>query len=289
MAKVSRNAPILSVSVAAELAGMHAQTVRQYDRLGLVVASRTRGGGRRYRLNDVDKLIEIQRLSQEEGVSLSGIAHIFKLREKLEKLERARKKLERENQQLRETIELMHEKLNTQSRRQNRVFAAGSDGEVLVADRLESLRQQLRSQLGSSGQDMVLWQPRATLARELFKGSLFGEVLFGDDAEGSASSGALAGNPGALAGRPESFAGRSGSMSGHAGTLEAEAFEVPDDADRDWEPSAESDWDDETDADWEESSDWGGDSDGERTAGPRDSWDSDPDGTWAGDSDEDWE
>ena len=50
-----REAPILTVSVAAELAGMHPQTVRQYDRLGLVPAKRTRGGGRRYSLSDVDK------------------------------------------------------------------------------------------------------------------------------------------------------------------------------------------------------------------------------------------
>lgn len=95
MAKVSRTAPILSVTVAAELAGMHAQTVRQYDRMGLVVARRTRGGGRRYSLSDVDKLVEIQRLSQEEGVSLAGIAKIFELQERLEKSERARARLER--------------------------------------------------------------------------------------------------------------------------------------------------------------------------------------------------
>lgn len=86
MAKVSKTAPILTVSVAAELAGMHAQTVRQYDRLGLVVAKRTRGGGRRYSLNDVDRLTEIQRLSQDEGINLAGISRIFELRDELEKL-----------------------------------------------------------------------------------------------------------------------------------------------------------------------------------------------------------
>ena len=64
--------PVFVISVAAELAGMHAQTLRQYDRLGLVSPSRTRGGGRRYSARDVALLREVQRLSQE-GVSLAGI------------------------------------------------------------------------------------------------------------------------------------------------------------------------------------------------------------------------
>ncbi len=71
--------PVFVISVAATLAGMHAQTLRQYDRLGLVSPSRTRGGGRRYSARDVSLLREIQRLSQEEGVSLAGIQRILDL------------------------------------------------------------------------------------------------------------------------------------------------------------------------------------------------------------------
>ena len=71
------DAPIFVISVAAALAGMHAQTLRQYDRLGLVRPSRTRGGGRRYSGRDVTMLREVQRLSQEEGISLSGIQRIL--------------------------------------------------------------------------------------------------------------------------------------------------------------------------------------------------------------------
>ncbi len=71
--------PVFVISVAAELAGMHAQTLRQYDRLGLVTPSRTRGGGRRYSQRDVALLREVQRLSQEEGISLPGIARILEL------------------------------------------------------------------------------------------------------------------------------------------------------------------------------------------------------------------
>ena len=67
------------ISVAAQLAGMHPQTLRQYDRLGLVTPARTGGGGRRYSERDVDLLREVQRLSQEEGVNLAGIKRIIEL------------------------------------------------------------------------------------------------------------------------------------------------------------------------------------------------------------------
>lgn len=67
------------ISVAAELAGMHAQTLRNYDRLGLVSPERTAGGGRRYSERDVELLRAIQRLSQDEGVNLAGIKRIIEL------------------------------------------------------------------------------------------------------------------------------------------------------------------------------------------------------------------
>ena len=67
------------ISVAAELAGMHAQTLRTYDRLGLVSPQRSAGGGRRYSERDVELLREIQRLSQDEGENLAGINRIIEL------------------------------------------------------------------------------------------------------------------------------------------------------------------------------------------------------------------
>ena len=67
------------ISVAAELAGMHAQTLRTYDRLGLVSPLRSSGGGRRYSQHDVELLREVQRLSQDEGVNLAGIKRIIEL------------------------------------------------------------------------------------------------------------------------------------------------------------------------------------------------------------------
>ena len=73
------DAKVLIISVAARLAGMHPQTLRQYDRLGLVQAGRAGGGGRRYSERDVFLLREVQRLSQEDGVNLAGIKRIIGL------------------------------------------------------------------------------------------------------------------------------------------------------------------------------------------------------------------
>lgn len=77
------DARIFVISVAAELAGMHPQTLRQYDRLGLVSPGRTRGRGRRYSLRDIALLREVQRLSQDEGVNLAGVKRILELEEEL--------------------------------------------------------------------------------------------------------------------------------------------------------------------------------------------------------------
>ena len=74
------------ISVAAELAGMHAQTLRTYDRLGLVSPRRSSGGGRRYSQHDVDLLREVQRLSQDEGVNLAGIKRIIELTNQVDAL-----------------------------------------------------------------------------------------------------------------------------------------------------------------------------------------------------------
>src|SRR5882672_3439598 len=75
------------ISVAAELAGMHAQTLRTYDRLGLVSPERSSGGGRRYSQHDVDLLREVQRLSQDEGVNLAGIKRIIELTNQVDALQ----------------------------------------------------------------------------------------------------------------------------------------------------------------------------------------------------------
>jgi MerR family transcriptional regulator/heat shock protein HspR len=71
--------PVYVISVAAQLSGLHPQTLRAYDRLGLVSPGRAAGRGRRYSLRDILILREVQRLSQEEGINLSGIKRILEL------------------------------------------------------------------------------------------------------------------------------------------------------------------------------------------------------------------
>jgi MerR family transcriptional regulator, heat shock protein HspR len=81
------DAKVLIISVAARLAGMHPQTLRQYDRMGLVQPGRATGGGRRYSVRDVALLREIQRLSQDDGVNLAGIKRIIDLEQLVAELQ----------------------------------------------------------------------------------------------------------------------------------------------------------------------------------------------------------
>ena len=133
--------PVFVISVAAELAGMHAQTLRQYDRLGLVSPSRTRGGGRRYSGRDVALLREVQRLSQE-GVSLAGIQRILDLENHVSAL-RARV------DELSVELDAAHAALSTGAR----VFAVGRRGEVVTVRPGERPPRPLASQ------SLVVWRP----------------------------------------------------------------------------------------------------------------------------------
>jgi MerR family transcriptional regulator/heat shock protein HspR len=133
--------PVFVISVAAELAGMHAQTLRQYDRLGLVSPKRTRGGGRRYSGRDVALLREVQRLSQE-GVSLAGIQRILELETHVEALQ-ARVV------ELTEELDAAHAALLTR----NRIFAAGARGEVVA------VRPGQRPPRPVTSQALVVWRP----------------------------------------------------------------------------------------------------------------------------------
>src|SRR5690606_35227559 len=78
--------PVFVISVAADLAGMHAQTLRSYDREGLVSPRRTSGGGRRYSPRDIERLQQVQQLSQDEGVNRAGIRRIMELEDQVEAL-----------------------------------------------------------------------------------------------------------------------------------------------------------------------------------------------------------
>jgi MerR family transcriptional regulator/heat shock protein HspR len=88
--------PVYVISIAAELAGMHPQTLRAYDRQGLVTPGRASGRGRRYSERDVALLREVQRLSQDEGVNLAGVKRILELETQLLALQSRIKELQAE-------------------------------------------------------------------------------------------------------------------------------------------------------------------------------------------------
>jgi MerR family transcriptional regulator, heat shock protein HspR len=129
------DAPVFVISVAAALAGMHPQTLRQYDRLGIVSPGRARGRARRYSRRDIATLREVQRLSQDEGINLAGIKRILDLQREVEDLER-------EVSGLRARVAQEH-----------RVFAAGPSGDVVEVVR--GPRVPRRAEAGA----LVLWRP----------------------------------------------------------------------------------------------------------------------------------
>ncbi|NYF17936.1 MerR family transcriptional regulator/heat shock protein HspR [Microbacterium sp. AK009] len=141
---IDGDAPIFAIAAAAELSGMHPQTLRQYDRLGLVVPARTQGGSRRYSLRHVEQLREVARLSAD-GMSLPAIARLISLEQRVHDLTRRVRDLE---QQL---------EIERQSRPGARVFAAGATGSVVT------LRHGTRVRRAT---ELVVWRPRQPLSRD---------------------------------------------------------------------------------------------------------------------------
>ncbi len=133
--------PLFVISVAAELADMHPQTLRQYDRLGIVSPSRAPGKSRRYSQQDVEMLRDVQRLSQE-GVSLEGIRRIMQLEHQVAALKSRVSELSAE-------VELARRQRPADA---SRIFAAGLAGDVVSMAR--GKRPRARSQA------LVVWRPR---------------------------------------------------------------------------------------------------------------------------------
>lgn len=134
---VDENSPLFAIAVAAELSGMHPQTLRQYDRLGLVSPGRTAGQSRRYSMRDVVQLREIARLSAE-GLNLEGVRRILELENQVAALQSRVRELE---------SALADELLNRPGRR---VFAAGESGDVVP------LRAGERAKRATQ---VVVWRP----------------------------------------------------------------------------------------------------------------------------------
>lgn len=130
-------APIFAIAVAAELANMHPQTLRQYDRMGLVSPKRTSGKSRRYSMRDVVQLREIAKLGSE-GVSLEGIRRILELENTVTMLHERVRELE---------TALADELLNRPGRR---VFAADEAGDVISMRAGERVKRH---------NQLVLWRP----------------------------------------------------------------------------------------------------------------------------------
>jgi MerR family transcriptional regulator/heat shock protein HspR len=142
------DAPVLTVTAAAQLAGLHPQTLRQYDRLGLVTPRRAIGRGRRYSLRDVAKLREVQRLAQVEGINLAGVRRILDLEEQVAVL----------TAKLGELLAAQEEQIGAR----RRVFSAGRAGDVVVMPRGRRAGQdRLHIVAGSAteGRAVVLWRP----------------------------------------------------------------------------------------------------------------------------------
>ena len=87
--RIDHDAPVFVISVAAQLAGMHPQTLRTYDRIGLVQPRRTAKRGRRYSARDITKLRLVQRLSQDEGINLEGIRRILAMQDEIDDLRKS--------------------------------------------------------------------------------------------------------------------------------------------------------------------------------------------------------
>jgi MerR family transcriptional regulator, heat shock protein HspR len=98
------SAPVYVISVAAELTGLHPQTLRQYDRAGLVSPGRTGGGGRRYSLNDIEALRVVAELTAA-GIGLEGVRRILELENQVAALRSRNAELSAQLRDLRATLE----------------------------------------------------------------------------------------------------------------------------------------------------------------------------------------
>ena len=104
-ARVEHDRGVFMISVAAELAEMHPQTLRMYEARGLIEPKRSPKGTRLYSQADVERLRRIQEMTTEWGMNLAGVERVFELEDQLERMQRKLLQMERRSEQLREEIE----------------------------------------------------------------------------------------------------------------------------------------------------------------------------------------
>jgi MerR family transcriptional regulator, heat shock protein HspR len=105
MASHDETRPVYMISVAAELAGMHPQTLRIYEQRGLIEPNRSPKGTRLYSQEDVERLRRIQELTTQLGMNLAGVERVFELEGELDQVRRRLDRMERRAEQMRKDFE----------------------------------------------------------------------------------------------------------------------------------------------------------------------------------------
>jgi MerR family transcriptional regulator/heat shock protein HspR len=114
--KVSSDRGVFMISVAAELADMHPQTLRMYEARGLIEPKRSPKGTRLYSQEDVERLRRIQEMTAELGMNLAGVEKVFELEDELARMSRRMEALERRAEKVREELEAEVERVRREFR-----------------------------------------------------------------------------------------------------------------------------------------------------------------------------
>lgn len=121
----ARDEAVYVISVAAHIVGMHPQTLRLYEREGLIEPKRTPKRSRRYSEEDIERLREIQRLTHEYGVNLAGVRMIIRLNERMSHLEQVLDEMESRHAAMEREMEVEIERVRRSLSREVTVFKPG--------------------------------------------------------------------------------------------------------------------------------------------------------------------
>jgi MerR family transcriptional regulator, heat shock protein HspR len=140
--RVSSDRGVFMISVAAELADMHPQTLRMYEQRGLIEPKRSPKGTRLYSQEDVERLKRIQEMTAELGMNLAGVERVFELEDELKRMRRRMELLERRAQDLEEQMVRELERVRREFRAEIVPYAQGRD--LIPAKDLQRLKVPLR-------------------------------------------------------------------------------------------------------------------------------------------------
>ena len=146
---VERGRGVFMISVAAELADMHPQTLRMYEQRGLITPKRSPKGTRLYSQSDVERLRRIQEMTNELGLNLAGVERVLALEEQLERATRRLEALERRSREMREEMEAEVEKVRRSFRAELVPYSASTD--LVLARQTSSARHRIRIERDATG------------------------------------------------------------------------------------------------------------------------------------------